>query len=185
MSERSLEPAQAPSLAGIAGAFWGLAGLTALLLFAIYRLGNMGIAAFGFELDWRHWALLIVNSLFMAHGEGYRGFQKSYAPRVVARARHLMGNPEPLRVIMAPLFVMGFFATTRRRLISAYLLTAMIVTLIIIFQQLSQPWRGMLDIGVVVGLTWGVISIIVFTLKALSGGPFDHSPELPESETAG
>jgi hypothetical protein len=185
MSERSPEPEQAPSPAGMAGAFWGLAGLTALLLFAIYRLGNMGIAAFGYELDWRHWTLLIVNSLFMAHGEGYRGFQKSYSPRVVARARHLMINPQPLRVILAPFFVMGFFATTRRRLISAYLLTAMIITLIIIFQQLSQPWRGMLDIGVVVGLTWGVISLAIFTVKGFSGSSFDHSPELPEGTTAG
>jgi len=185
MSEPSLEPEQAPSPAGMVGAFWGLAGLTALLLFAIYRLGNMGIAAFGYELDWRHWTLLIVNSLFMAHGEGYRGFQKSYSPRVVARARHLMQNPQPLRVILAPFFVMGFFATTRRRLISAYLLTAMIITLIIIFQQLNQPWRGMLDIGVVVGLTWGVISLAIFTVKGFSGSSFDHPPELPEGTTAG
>ena len=185
MSERSIEPAETRSIVGVFGAVWGLAGVTALLLFAIYRLGNMGIAAFGYELDWRHWTLLIVNSLFMAHGEGYRGFQKGYAPRVVARARHLMDNPEPFRVILAPLFVMGYFATTRRRLISAYLLTAMIITLIIIFQQLSQPWRGMLDFGVVIGLTWGVISILIFTVKCFSGAPFDHSPEMPESETAG
>jgi hypothetical protein len=184
MSDRPLGPADTPSLAGIAGAFWGLVGVNALLIFAMYRLGKMGLAAFGHELDWRHWTLLIVNSLFMAHGEGYRGFQKSYSPRVVARARHLMENPEPLKALLAPLFVMGFFATTRRRLISTYLLTAMIITLIIVFQQLSQPWRGMLDIGVVIGLSWGVISLAIFAVKAFSGAPFDHSPELPEGEGA-
>ena len=185
MSERSLERSDATiGLAGIAGATWGLAGLYALLLYAIYRLGNMGLAAFDHDLDWRHWTLLIANSLFMAHGEGYRGFQKSYAPRAVARARYLMENPEPLRVLLAPFFVMGFFATTRRRLVSAYLLTAMIITLIIVFQQLSQPWRGMLDIGVVVGLTWGVISISIFVVRAFGGGPFDHSPEMPVGQSA-
>jgi len=193
MSEGALEEAQtsdpaaarpAASAAGVFGAVWGLAGLSALLLYAVYRLTGMTIAAFAHDLDWRHWALLIVNSAFMAHAEGYRGFQKGYSPRVVARALHLMANPVPSRVIFAPLFVMGYFATTRRRLISTYLLTAMIVALIIAFQQLSQPWRGMLDFGVVIGLTWGLASTAVFALRAFTGAPFDHSPELPQTEAA-
>lgn len=184
MSERALERAETPSLLGIAGAVWGLAGVNALLLFAIYRLGRMGLSAFGHELDWRHLSILVVNSLFMAHSEGYRGFQKSFSPRAVARARYLMNNPEPLRVLLAPLFVMGYFATTKRRMITAYLLTAMIVTLIILFQWLSQPWRGMLDVGVVVGLIWGVATLAVFAARAFGSGPFDHSPELPPGEPA-
>jgi len=183
MSERALERAETPSLPGVAGAVWGLVGVNALLLYAIYRLGRMGLAAFGHELDWRHLSILVVNTLFMAHSEGYRGFQKSFSPRAVARARHLMNNPEPLRVLLAPLFVMGYFATTKRRMISAYLLTIMIVTLIILFQWLSQPWRGMLDVGVVVGLIWGVITIAINAVQAFGGGPFYHSPELPPGDT--
>ncbi len=185
MSERALERAETPSFLGIAGAVWGLAGVNALLLYAIYRLGRMGLTAFGYELDWRHLSILIVNTLFMAHSEGYRGFQKSFSPRAVARARYLMNNPEPLRVVLAPLFVMGYFATTRRRMISAYLLTIMIVSLIILFQWLSQPWRGMLDVGVVVGLVWGVTTLAVCAVRAFGSGPFDHSPELPSGESVG
>lgn len=187
MSERALDETQSnrgitsPSIIGVLGAAWGLAGVTALLVYAVYRLGNMTITGFAHELDWRHWTLLIVNGLFMAHAEGYRGFQKGYSPRVVARARYLVGNPAPLHVILAPLFVMGYFFTTRRRLVSTYLLTVMIVTLIILFQYLTQPWRGMLDFGVVVGLTWGIVSIAFFSIRAFTGAPFHYSPELPET----
>ncbi len=187
MSEGTAEDAQASddverpaSAAGIFGAAWGLAGVCALLFFAVYRLSGMTLNSFAHDLDWRHWTLLVVNTLFMAHAEGYRGFQKGYSPRVVARAQHLMANPVPFRVAVAPLFVMGYFATTRRRLISTYLLTIMIVSLILVFQQLTQPWRGMLDFGVVVGLTWGLVSIAFFAFRAFSGGSFTHSPELPD-----
>ena len=188
MSEETAEARQstkagsAASLAGVFGAAWGLAGVSALLIYAVYRLSNMTIAGFAHELDWRHWTVLIVNTLFMAHAEGYRGFQKGYSPRVVARARHLISEPTPLRVILAPLFVMGYFTTTRRRLISTYLLTIMIVGFIFLFQQLSQPWRGVLDFGVVVGLSWGIVSIVFFAIRAFFGGPFNHSPELPDDK---
>ncbi len=188
MSEDTVEAtqseniAQEVSLVGVLGAAWGLAGVTALLAYAVYRLMGMTIAGFALELDWRHWTLLIVNTLFMAHAEGYRGFQKGYSPRVVARARHLINEPTPLRVILAPLFVMGYFTTTRRRLVSTYVLTIMIIGFIILFQQLSQPWRGMLDFGVVVGLSWGIVSIVFFAIRAFGGGSFDHSPELPDAD---
>lgn len=187
MSDGALEDARsgpaspAVSAAGIFGAAWGLTGVTALLFFAVYRLSAMTVTSFAHDLDWRHWILLVINTLFMAYSEGYRGFQKGYSPRVVARARYLLANPAPHRVILAPLFVMGYFSATRRRLISTYVLTVMIVTLIIIFQQLIQPWRGMLDFGVIVGLAWGIIAIAVFALRAFTGAPFDHSPDLPDA----
>ncbi len=60
---------------------------------------------------------------------------------------------------------MHYFDTTTRQLISTYLLTLMIVLLIIVFHQLSQPWRGILDAGVVVGLSWGCLSIILLAIK--------------------
>ena len=51
---------------------------------------------------------------------------------------------------------------------------------IIIAHQLPQPWRGILDLGVVVGLSWGLISILVYSWIALTQEDFPHSPELPE-----
>lgn len=164
------------------GVIWGLGGVIILLTSAVFRLANLSIEAFGYTWDWRHWTVFVINLAFMAHSEGYNAFQKSFAPRVVARAQALAQNPSPLRLLLAPLFCMGYFHATRRRLISAYALSIGIVTLITIFHYISQPWRGILDCGVVVGLAWGIVSIAVFAFKTWRGqGPF-HSAELPESE---
>ena len=164
---------------GWAGAVWGLVGVLALLGFAVYRLTAVTFEAFDYPFDWRHWSLLVVNTAFMAHTEGYRGFQKSYSPRVVARAKYLLETPSLFTVVLAPVFCMGYFHTTRRRLIATYVLTVAIIGLIVVFQHLSQPWRGVLDAGVVVGLTWGMVSIVAFGFRAFVVRTFDCLPELP------
>ena len=138
----------------------------AMLAYAVVHLLGRSIEAFGHAWDWRHWSLLILNTAFMAHSEGYMGFQKSFAPRVVARARVLRERPSCLRLLLAPLFCMGYFHATRRRLLSIYTLTLGIVGLIVVFRYISQPWRGILDCGVVVGLSWGMASIVVLAVRA-------------------
>lgn len=140
--------------------------------------------AFSFEFRWYHWLVLIGNTLFMAYSEGYKGFQLGFAPRIAARARHLVDHPRLLHVLLAPLFCMGYFHTTRRRLISVYVLTVCIVILVFLFHQLSQPWRGILDAGVVVGLSWGICSLLWFSVKAAVSEVFDYSPELPPTSVA-
>ena len=167
------------SLAGSFGAVWGVVGVCMLLLFAVYRLSVIAIESFEFTFMWYHWLLLAGNILFMAHSEGYKGFQKSFSPRVVARARYLKSNPKPLYVLLAPLFCMGYFHATRRRMIIAYLMTLGIVLLIIVFNQISQPWRGILDAGVVVGLCWGIISIMVYYIRSIADDEFEFSAEVP------
>lgn len=138
----------------------------AMLAYAVVHLLGRSIEAFGHAWDWRHWSLFILNTAFMAHSEGYMGFQKSFAPRVVARARVLRERPSFLRLLLAPLFCMGYFHATRRRLLSIYTLTLGIVGLIVVFRYISQPWRGILDCGVVVGLSWGMASIVVLAVRA-------------------
>lgn len=138
----------------------------AMLAYAVVHLLGRSIEAFGHAWDWRHWSLLILNTAFMAHSEGYMGFQKSFAPRVVARAQVLRERPSFLRLLLAPLFCMGYFHATRRRLLSIYTLTLGIVGLIVVFRYISQPWRGILDCGVVVGLSWGMASIVVLAVRA-------------------
>ena len=59
-------------------------------------------------------------------------------------------------------------------------LLVMIVVFIIIAHQLPQPWRGILDLGVVVGLSWGLVTILVFSWLALTRDEFPYSPELPD-----
>ena len=95
------------------------------------------------------------------------------------RARHIRNHPNLVRIVLAPLFCMGYFETTRRRLVSVYLLTIGIVVLVIMFHQLSQPWRGVLDAGVVFGLAWGVISLLWCSFTALGKADYPYSPELP------
>ncbi|MDH3450827.1 MAG: hypothetical protein OEN20_00290 [Gammaproteobacteria bacterium] len=166
---------------GWVGVVWGLGGVIALLTMAVVRLTAIAIDAFQYPFDGWQWSVLIAHTAFMAHSEGYKGFQKSYAPRLVARARHLVAAPTPARIALAPLFCMGYFHATRRRLLSTYLLTVAIVVLIVVYHGLAQPWRGLLDFGVVVGLTWGIASILAFCVKALRRNDFDFSPELPQT----
>lgn len=164
------------------GVIWGIGGIIGLLTYSVFHLAGLGIEAFAYTWDWRHWTVFVLNTAFMAHSEGYKGFQQAFAPRVVARAQTLIDSPSLLRLLLAPLFCMGYFHATRRRLISVYVLTIAIVSFIVIFQYISQPWRGILDWGVVVGLAWGITSIAVFAVKAWLGLGPAYSAELPDSE---
>jgi hypothetical protein len=169
-------------MAGRIGAYWGVIGVCMLLMFAVYRLTVIALDSFKFSFLWYHWLIFVANILFMAHSEGYKGFQKAFSPRVAARARYLKFNPNPIHIMFAPLFCMGYFHTTRKRLIITYALTLGIVMLVIIFNQISQPWRGIFDAGVVVGLSWGVISIIIYFIRAMVRDEFEFSAEVPMVE---
>ena len=142
------------------------------------------LEAFHFGLEWYHWLVGVVNVIFMAYCEGYKGFQQAFSPRVAARARYLEERPHWLRTLLAPLFVMGFFHATKRRLIVTYSLTIGIVILILLFRQLPQPWHGVLDAGVVIGLAWGSIATLACWLKVAGGGPVPWSAETPDERVA-
>jgi cytochrome bd-type quinol oxidase subunit 1 len=160
-------------------AVWGLGGPLLLLVLAIGRLLPRAIEAHAFEFSWIHWLAFIAILLFMAYSEGYKGFQVSYSPRVAARARYLLSHSTPTRAVLAPLFCMGFFHAPRRRRITAALLVAMIVAFIVILQRVPQPWRGIVDAGVVLGLAWGVVATAILGVKALTAESFEHDPEVP------
>ena len=55
---------------------------------------------------------------------------------------------------------MGFFHATTRRMVTTYALTGAIVAFVALARLLEQPWRGILDAGVVVGLAWGILSLL-------------------------
>jgi hypothetical protein len=165
---------------GKISALWGIAGVTLLLGYAIVRLAQIGLDSFSYDYQWYHWIILAGSIVFMAYSEGYKGFQKSYSPRLAARIRHLRDNPRLSHSLLSPLFGMGLFHTTRRRLIASYLLLAMVAVFIVIAHQLPQPWRGILDLGVVVGLSWGLVSMLLYCWRALTVDVFPYSPELPE-----
>ena len=111
-----------------------------------------------------HWLALAFSVVYMAYAEGYKGFHLGFAPRVVVRARYLADNPRPLHVLLAPLFCMGYIYATRKRQILSFALTAMIICFVLIARSMPQPWRGIVDAGVVVGLGLGVLSIAYFLI---------------------
>lgn len=111
-----------------------------------------------------HWLALAFSVVYMAYAEGYKGFHLGFAPRVVVRARYLADNPRPLHVLLAPLFCMGYIYATRKRQILSFALTTMIICFVLIARSMPQPWRGIVDAGVVVGLGLGVLSIAYFLI---------------------
>lgn len=148
------------------GIIWGVGGVLTLLAFAIYRLSPMVFELEALNLSLTQWAALLFSVVYMAYAEGYKGFHKGFAPRVVMRARYLGNNPRIAHVLAAPLFCMGYFNATRKRMILSYGLTVMILCFIAIARLLPQPWRGIVDAGVVVGLSIGIASILYFLLLA-------------------
>ncbi len=153
-------------------ATWGVLCVLALLGQAIARLTPMAIEPWlDGSLTITHQVLYVVAIVFMGYSEGYRGFQLRFSPRVVARAFWLGDNPTPLRVIFALPFCMSLFHSTKRQMTISYSIIVMIVLLVWGVRHLSQPWRGMVDAGVVVGLAWGSLAILAFYFQALRGNP--------------
>ena len=107
------------------------------------------------------------------------GFQRAFSPRVVARARWLRRHPRPLPALLAPLFCMGLFHATPKRLRVSWGITLMVVGLIAGVRHLPAPWRGLVDAGVVVGLSWGTAAILGWGLVALTGGALPVAPDVP------
>ena len=165
---------------GIFGAIWGLTGILLLLGSAIYRLTPIAIDAFSYAFTWYQWLSLLLILFFMVYAEGYRGFQKGFSPRVAARALYLKNQPCLLHSLLGPFFCMGFFYASRRRKITSFSVTSGIIVLIILVRFLAQPWRGIIDAGVVVGLAWGLVSLIIFSIQAFTSKDFPYSPEVPE-----
>jgi hypothetical protein len=170
------------SFLGTLGALWGLAGVLGLLLSACYRLWPKAVDAFSHAFTWYHWTSLIVIVLGMAYAEGYKGFQKAFSPRTAARARHLRQNPRIDHVLLAPFFCMGYFHATKRRKITSISLTLGIIVLIILVSFVAQPWRGIIDAGVVVGLMWGIVSLFMFSIQSFGAGEFPYSAEVPNKD---
>ena len=116
----------------------------------------------------------------LAYAEGYRGFQKRFSPRVVARAAWLARTRQPAwRIVAAPLLTMGLIHASPRRLIATWLLVAAIVGLILLVSLLDQPWRGAVDAGVVVGLSWGSATLLLELVGLLRGRAPTIDPDLP------
>lgn len=160
-------------------ALWGIGGPLLIFCIAIHRLSIPALEAVGSELSWGQWLLGAGYLLLMLWIKGYVVFQRAFAPRLAARARVLLERANPLQALLAPLFCMAYFHTTARRQRATVGITLMVIVLTLIVRGLDQPWRGIVDLGVVGGLAYGVLAILYFGAQALGSESFPHSPELP------
>jgi len=161
-------------------AAWGIAWVSLLLGQAIWRLGPLALEPWtedlmtngqkGIYIGW-----LIAN----AYLEGYRGFQLRFSPRVVSRAVYLGQNPRPLWVILALPFCMSLFHSSRRQMTVSWSFIAGLILLIWWVRSLPQPWRGIVDGGVVLGLLWGLGVIWALFARYLLGHRIPPPADLP------
>lgn len=169
---------QRVSIQGIIAVAWAIIGLNLLLGFACWRLSAYTIESFDMPLNWMHWLVFIGFTVFMAHGEGYKGFQKKFSPRFAARCKYLSQNATSLQLILAPLFCMAYFHAPKRRVIATFALTLMIIVFIFSFRMIPQPWKGLLDFGVVFGLAWGIVATLYFCFIAFTDESFSWDNEV-------
>ncbi len=155
---------------------WAIGGVSLLLGQASWRLGRLAIE------PWRRgtlspWQIVLFLAWlgFQLYAEGYKGFQRSFCPRVVSRAFHLASDPHPprLHVWLAPFFALALFHASKRQLRRSWGLVLGISLLVLLVRRLQQPWRGLVDGGVVAGLLWGLFALWGQTLRAWRHGPPD------------
>lgn len=168
------------ALVGALGATWGILGVVGVLGYAIARLSPVAARALEGPLGAPEWIAVAASLLFFGYVEGYRAFQLQFSPRVVARAFTLLEQPTPTRVLLAPAFAMGFFGATRKRMVVSWMLALGIVLLVRGVRELAQPWRGIVDLGVVVALGWGAAAILVLAAKAVAGRLPSIATDIPQ-----
>ena len=167
---------------GTIGTLWGVGGAVTLLGFALTRMTKPMLEAFSgdFELGIWHYVVGGLWVIFMGYSEGYKGFQKGYSPRVASRALYLRDRCTWGRLLLAPLFCLGFINSTKRRRIVVFAILTVITLIVVLFKYIPQPWRGVLDLGVVVGLSWGIIATLVFLVKFWIAKEVTYDPEVVE-----
>ncbi|MEN0061656.1 MAG: hypothetical protein AAGA48_05865 [Myxococcota bacterium] len=158
---------------------WGVGGVVLILSQAVFRLAPRALSLFDMELAAWHVALAVGWVIFMAYTESYRGFHLQFNPRVVVRAAGIAKDPAPWRIALAPLVAMGLLYGTPRRLLVSRLLVAGIVVLVLLVRLLPEPWRALVDLGVVIGLALGVLSLLGFAVQAVLGRLPNVDPEFP------
>lgn len=172
------------NLMGLMILAWGIGGVIGLLGNAVLRLWPLATAPIrDGSLTPGLWAIYALWILFMAYTEGYRGFHRAFSPRVIVRGLWLAKHPRPHLVVLAPLVCMGLLHATRKRKIVSWCILLGVVGLVMAVRGLEQPWRGIVDGGVIVGLALGTLSILVHLARAFAGAPPTMAADVPEAPT--
>ena len=162
------------------GYYWGVIGVIGIIASAAYKLTPRIVELNLYPFAIQQWLFLLVFTPYMAYAEGYKGFYLNLAPRVLARALYLREAGGPFLTLTAPLFCMGYFYATRKRMLTAWIVSGSIVLLVAIVSHIPQPWRGLIDIGVEVGLVVGIAALFWHWLRfEFAGTRPDKAPDLP------
>jgi len=163
---------------------WGVLGVLAVVGNALRRLLPIALEPFKKgNFTPLLWAEYIGFALFMAYSEGFKGFQQKFSPLVIRRAYTLGPNSPILHKLLAPIYSMGFFHSSRKRKIVSWSLFLGVGLLIKLVKTLSYPYRSIIDAGVVVGLSWGSLATAVLYIKTLLTGRVpDIDPAFPEED---
>jgi hypothetical protein len=166
-------------------AAWGVAWVSLLLGRAIWRLTPWALEPWTEDLMTQGQKGIYIGWLVAnAYLEGYRGFQLRFSPRVVSRAVYLGQNPKPLWIVLALPFCMSLFHSTRRQMTVSWVFIGALILLIWWVRSLPQPWRGIIDGGVVLGLAWGLLVILGLFVRYLMGHEIPPPGDLPPKKTA-
>eukprot|EP00929_Paragymnodinium_shiwhaense_P037180 TRINITY_DN19853_c0_g1_i2.p1 TRINITY_DN19853_c0_g1~~TRINITY_DN19853_c0_g1_i2.p1 ORF type:complete len:289 (-),score=52.53 TRINITY_DN19853_c0_g1_i2:160-1026(-) len=153
---------------------WGVLGVCAYLSFGVFKVVPIVTEGIGAITETWQWGLLAATL----------GFQLGFSPRVVSRAWVVSEELEEAPAwhkFLAPAFCIGYFHGTNKRVITSWVVTTVIFAVVIGVKQLDNPYRAIVDAGVVVGLVWGIVSILVLFAQSLSSGkPPEFDPALPE-----
>lgn len=167
---------------------WGVLGVAAYLSYGVKKVIPIVREGVGAMTSPWHWVLLAATLGFFAYVEGYKGFQLGFAPRVVSRAWALSTLPDGKSTgdklwhkVLAPAFCIGYFHGTRKRVVSSWLVTSIIFCVVVAVKRLANPYRAILDAGVIVGLLWGSAAVVTLYAQSRSRGrPPDFDPCLPK-----
>jgi len=176
----------------IFGSLWGSMGVIYILVKAIRRVLPIAMEPFaGGSLTFSpfQWSMYALSCLFFAYAEGYKGFHLKFAPLVVKRSFTLViGTPHgnnPINYLLSPLYSMGLFAATRKRLITSWSVTLGVAAIVAMVKRLPIVPRCILDAGVIVGLSLGSLSIAYHFIRSIMTGKLPNVDAcLPSENTS-
>ena len=164
----NLRATSRPQWMTAAWACWGIGATLGTLLEAIVRLTPIVAQALAMpELHPLHVLVLLVWVGCNTYFEGYRGFHRSFSPRCVATAISVAQTGTLATRLLSPLVCLGLIYVPRRRLIASWALVVGIVSLVMLVRLTPQPWRGIIDAGVVSALAFGLLSIVGHSVRAV------------------
>ena len=134
---------------------------------------SVGLFCIAYSCTVRH-SLYALSCVVFAYAEGYKGFHLKFSPLVVKRSFTLtLGTPQgnnPLNYVLAPLFSMGLFGATKKRMIVSWSVSIGVAVIVALVKQLTPVPRCILDAGVVVGLSIGSCSILYYYFRSMFTG---------------